>query len=196
MFTRGEERVGLLLERAASRLPFVDGKALRRTFEEVAGRLRELGRQRKVLVRALGWATANWLLDAGSLAVFVGAFGHWVNPDGLLVAYGLAYVLAVIPITPGGLGVVEATLTSLLVGFDTPRGIATLAVVGYRLINFWLPIPLGGLAYLSLQVEQGGYRSRRTEHVARRAEIDAEVARLESPMRWPWRKVPPNTSGS
>jgi len=92
--------------------------------------------------------------------VFVGAFGKWVNPDGILVAYGLANVLAVIPITPGGLGVVEATLTSLLVGFGAARGVATLGVVAYRLVNFWLPIPVGGLAYLSLQVERGGNSGR------------------------------------
>ena len=88
--------------------------------------------------------------------MFIGAFGRWVNPDGLLVAYGLANVLAVIPLTPGGLGVIEATLTSVLVGFGTPRGVATLGVVAYRLVNFWLPIPLGGVAYLSLQVNAGG----------------------------------------
>jgi hypothetical protein len=64
-------------------------------------------------------------------------------------------VLAAIPLTPGGLGVVEATLTLTLVGFNTTRAIATLGVVGYRLVNFWLPIPVGGLAYLSLQVDSG-----------------------------------------
>ncbi len=155
LFTRGEQWVGVRLERIAGRVPFVDGLALRRFFEEVAARLEEVGQQRRVLLRAVLWAGANWLLDAASLAVFVGAFGHWVNPDGLLVAYGLANVLAVIPITPGGLGVVEATLTSVLVGFGTPPGVATLGVVAYRLVNFWLPIPLGGLAYLSLQVKTG-----------------------------------------
>lgn len=160
LFTKGEERAAASLEHAARRIPFVDGAALRRTFEQIAERLQSLGNDRPLLVRAIGWAAANWLLDAASLAVFVGAFGKWVNPDGLLVAYGLANVLAAIPITPGGLGVVEATATSLLVGFDTPRGIATLGVIAYRLINFWLPIPVGGLAYLSLQV---GPR-RGTEH--------------------------------
>jgi uncharacterized membrane protein YbhN (UPF0104 family) len=55
--------------------------------------------------------------------------------------------------------VVEATLTSALVGFGTPRGVATLGVIAYRLVNFWLPIPLGGLAYLSLQVNTGGARA-------------------------------------
>lgn len=159
-FTRGGDRAGSALEHAASHLPFVDGKALRRSFDEVARRLENLAGNRRLLIRAIAWASANWLLDAGSLAVFVGAFGKWVNPDGILVAYGLANVLAVIPITPGGLGVVEATLTSLLVGFDTPRGVATLGVIVYRLVNFWLPIPLGGVAYLSLQVDRGSSDGR------------------------------------
>jgi uncharacterized protein (TIRG00374 family) len=160
LFTRGEHWVGGRLERVAGRVPFVDGAGLRHFFEDVAARLREVGRNRKVLIWAIVWAGANWLLDAGSLAVFVGAFGHWVDPDGILVAYGLANVLAAIPITPGGLGVIEATLTSVLVGFGTPRGVATLGVIAYRLVNFWLPIPLGGLAYLSLQVNTGASTTR------------------------------------
>lgn len=183
MFTRGEERVGLLLERTADRVPFVDGPALRRTFAQIAGRLQDLSHERPLLIRALLWATANWLLDAASLAVFVGAFGHWVNPDGLLVAYGLANVLAAIPITPGGLGIIEATLTSLLVGFGTARGVATLGVVGYRLINFWLPIPLGGLAYLSLQVDHGGPKGER------RARLGSIRSRLTAPLHWPSRRL-------
>ena len=156
LFTRGEHWVGARLERLAGKVPFVDGSAVRGFFEQVAARLQEIGQQRRVLVRAVLWAGANWLLDAASLAVFLGAFGHWANPDAILVAYGLANVLAVIPITPGGLGVIEATLTSVLVGFGTPRGVAITGVVAYRLVNFWLPIPLGGLAYLSLQVTPGG----------------------------------------
>lgn len=158
MFTKGSDRAGAALERAGSRLPFVDGRALRQTFERIAGRLQDLGQHRRLLIEGVTWATANWVLDAASLAVFVGAFGHWVNPDGLLVAYGLANVLAVIPITPGGLGVIEATLTSLLVGFGTARGVATLGVIAYRLVNFWLPIPVGGLAYLSLQVDRNNHQ--------------------------------------
>jgi uncharacterized protein (TIRG00374 family) len=189
-FTRGDERVGPTLERVAARIPFVDGVALRRTFVQIAGRLEQLGHERRLLVRAVLWATANWLLDAGSLLVFVGAFGHWVNPDGLLVAYGLANVLAAIPITPGGLGVVEATLTSIMVGFGTPRGAATLGVVGYRLINFWLPIPLGGLAYLSLQVDTGGPGSERRGRLANAGR------RVRALTQWPSRKVSHKTPGS
>jgi uncharacterized protein (TIRG00374 family) len=154
LFTHTQARVGAVLERVARPIPFVDGLALRSSFDRIAARLEQFEQQRGLLLRAGLWAAANWFLDAASLAVFVGAFGHWPNPDGLLVAFGLANVLAVLPITPGGLGIVEATLTSLLVGFGTPRGAATLGVIGYRLINFWLPIPLGGISYLSLQVDK------------------------------------------
>jgi uncharacterized protein (TIRG00374 family) len=168
VLTRGQERVGPLLERAAARVPFVDGEALRRSYATLADHLHELTHRRDSLIWAVVWAVLNWLFDAASLYVFVGAFGHWVNPDGLLVAYGLANVLAAIPLTPGGLGVVEATLTALLVGFGTPRGIALAGVLVYRLFQFWAPIPLGGLAYLSLQA------SRHQESRNHRIEADDE----------------------
>jgi uncharacterized protein (TIRG00374 family) len=167
LFSRGEVVADRVLGRVTRRLPFVDDVAVQSLFVRLSDRLRTLGHQRKVLARAVGWATANWLLDAASLYVFVGAFGHWVNPDGLLVAYGLANILAAIPLTPGGLGVVEATLTTALVGFDTTRVVAILGVVAYRLINFWLPIPVGGIAYLSLQVDPGDIRRSRRDRLRR-----------------------------
>ncbi len=180
--TRGELRMADALEATAARLPFVDAKALRGILLRLARRLNDLVAQPRVLIRVSGWAAANWLLDAASLWVFIGAFGQWVNPDGLLVAYGLAYVLAAIPITPGGLGVVEATLTSVLVGFGTTRGVATLGVVAYRLINFWLPIPLGGLAYFSLQVDP-------RDPARRRSLLASAGKKFGSVFRWPVRQA-------
>jgi uncharacterized protein (TIRG00374 family) len=164
--TRGDQWVGGLIERTAARFSFIRADMVRRLFDQIAARVKDLGAHRRMVVRATIWAAANWLFDAASLWVFVRAFGHAVNPDGLLVAYGLANVLAAIPLTPGGLGVIEATLTSALVGFDTTRAVAILGVVTYRLVNFWLPIPVGGLTYLSLQVDPGHTdRTTRIEHL-------------------------------
>jgi hypothetical protein len=139
----------------AARIPFVEEGAVGRLVHRLAARLRGLGQDRKLLARAVGWAAANWLLDAASLWVFVAAFGYRPPIDGVLVAFGLANVLAAIPLTPGGLGVIETVLTSTLVGFGAPPSVALLGVLSYRLVNFWLPIPLGGVTFLSLHVDPG-----------------------------------------
>ncbi len=104
-----------------------------------------------LLSRAGIWAAANWLLDAASLWVFLLAFGAHVSPIDVLVAYGLANILAVIPITPSGLGVVELTIVAVLTGFGVAGGAAAGGVLSWRLVNFWLPIPFGGASYLSLR---------------------------------------------
>jgi uncharacterized protein (TIRG00374 family) len=152
MATRGEDRVIGLSCRVAGRLPFVDADTVAGALRRVAEQLRTLMGQPRVLLKASFWAAANWILDMAALGVFLAAFGATVPIDGLVVAYGVAYVLAAIPITPGGLGVVEATLTALLVGFGVPRGEALVGVVAYRVANFWLPIPAGAAAYLALKV--------------------------------------------
>ena len=57
------------------------------------------------------------MFDAAALWVFLWAFGTTLNPINVIVAYGVAGVLAAIPITPGGLGLVETALPALLIGF-------------------------------------------------------------------------------
>jgi hypothetical protein len=66
--------------------------------------------------------------------------------------------------------VVEAVLTSTLIGFGTPKGVAILGVISYRLVNFWLPIPLGGAAYVSLRVDKSVDRRRAAGELRRLAE--------------------------
>jgi hypothetical protein len=53
-----------------------------------------------------------------------------------------------IPLTPGGLGFVETGLTGLLVLAGVGGQQAIVATLAYRLISFWLPLPLGGVAAL------------------------------------------------
>jgi uncharacterized protein (TIRG00374 family) len=165
--TRGEERMVDLVCRGAGRVPFLDGESLAGGLRRVAGRLRSLAGDPRLVARAAGWAAANWLLDAASLGMFVAAFGGHPPLDGLVISFGLANVLAAVPITPGGLGIVEATLTAGLVGFGVPSGEALLGVVSYRLVNFWLPIPLGAAAYLSLKIGDAAERRRARDELER-----------------------------
>ena len=49
-----------------------------------------------------------------------------------------------------------------LVSFGVTRNVATLGVLGWRLVNFWMPIPAGAIAYASLKVPRGaGLRAMR-----------------------------------
>jgi uncharacterized protein (TIRG00374 family) len=164
----------------ARHAPFLDEDNVDGLIHRLAARLVMLLADRRRLLSAVRWAAADWLLDAASLEVFVWAFGHRPGVVGLLVSYGLANVLAAIPITPGGLGIVEAVLTSTLVGFGTARGIAILGVISYRLVSFWLPIPFGGVAYLSLRARLAA-RERR-EELARLANEAALAA--DRPVEW------------
>jgi uncharacterized protein (TIRG00374 family) len=177
LLTRGEARASKILRAVARHVPFLDENRTHRLVHRLAGRLRALGHDRSVLFRAIGWATANWLLDAASLWVFIAAFGHRSNVVGLLVSYGLAQVLAAIPLTPGGLGVVEATLTATLVGFGVPKQLAILGVISWRLFNFWLPIPAGGLSYLSLHRPASKAPASALGDVATRAAEESEDIR-------------------
>jgi uncharacterized protein (TIRG00374 family) len=152
LLTRGEKQASNLLHKLASKLPLVKPETITAQVQKVADRMKVLSKSPLLLYRAGVWAAANWLLDAASLWVFLFAFGAHIDPIDVLVAYGLANILAVIPLTPGGLGVIELTTVSVLTGFGVPAGEATAGVLCWRLVNFWLPIPFGGAAYLSLRL--------------------------------------------
>ncbi|MCU1345815.1 MAG: hypothetical protein JWL70_2081, partial [Acidimicrobiia bacterium] len=107
---------------------------------------------RELLVRVLLWSLANWLLDAAALWVFLRAFGGSVRPDSLIVAFGVANVAAALPIMPGGLLIVEGLLATMLAFFGVNRAVWSLGIPAYRVAQYWLPIPLGAIMYLSLRV--------------------------------------------
>ena len=83
------------------------------------------------------------------------AFGRLLNPVELFAAYGIANVAGALPVTPAGLGIIDSVAPLLLVSFGITRSVATLGVLGWRLVNFWLPIPAGAAAYVSLKVPRG-----------------------------------------
>lgn len=160
LLMEGRDRAERVLRSIARKLPYVQEETASRFVHQLADRLHELAQQPELIKRGVLWAAANWLLDAAALWVFLRAFGASVNPINLVVAFGVAGVLAAIPITPGGLGVVEAAIAPMLVGFGVPADAATIGVLCWRFAQFWLPIPLGGLAYLSLKLGTLGRQRR------------------------------------
>jgi len=97
---------------------------------------------------ALPFAAGNWLLDYGALLAALAAVGVRPRASLVLVAYVVAALLGMIPITPGGLGFVEVGLAATLTLAGVGAADATLATLAYRLVAFWMPIPAGGVAYV------------------------------------------------
>jgi uncharacterized protein (TIRG00374 family) len=94
----------------------------------------------------VGWGSANWLLDCACFAFSFLAVGADIPWEGLLLAYGAGQLAANLPITPGGLGAVEGSITIALVAFGGDRTATVEAVVIYRLISFWAELVIGWAA--------------------------------------------------
>ena len=97
--------------------------------------------------RSLGAAAASRMLDYAALVAALHAVGAEIRPARVLLAYVVAMALGMVPITPGGLGIVEAGLTTWLVLSGVDAQAAVVATLLYRLASYWLPIPLGALAW-------------------------------------------------
>ncbi|MDG2114662.1 MAG: lysylphosphatidylglycerol synthase transmembrane domain-containing protein [Actinomycetota bacterium] len=161
---------------AARILPKTEPESLIRLLDDQSARLRRLTARIGTLSRATAWSALNWLLDAAALWIFLWAFGASPGPVAVLAAFAVANVAALVPITPGGLGVVELALTAVLVGFGAPADSVILGVAAYRVFNYWLPIPASPVAYLALRYAQAGQPSSRADA------LDVEPAPTHAPM--------------
>jgi uncharacterized protein (TIRG00374 family) len=105
---------------------------------------RTLGERWKMALTA---AVGKSLFDYLALVASLYAVQAEPNPSLVLLAYVAGSFLGMIPLTPGGLGFVEAGLTGMLVLAGVDAGPAAVATLTYRLVSFWLPLPAGVVAY-------------------------------------------------
>ena len=127
-------------------------RVLRRNVTDLPGRV---ARERRLVLAAVGarwWiallaAVGRWLFDYLVLVAALAAVESTPNASAVLLAFVVASVLGMIPITPGGLGFVEAGLVGTLALAGVGAATATVATLVYRLATFWLPLPAGLGAY-------------------------------------------------
>jgi uncharacterized membrane protein YbhN (UPF0104 family) len=121
-----------------------------------------------------GTAEALKILRSGNARVLAGSIGYWAFDNAVLWAtfhaFGLSPPLTVIlmgyligqlggllPI-PGGIGGIDGGLIGTLIVYGAPAAGTAAAVLAYRVILFWLPLIVGGIAFIALRRDMpGGY---------------------------------------
>jgi uncharacterized protein (TIRG00374 family) len=98
-------------------------------------------------------------LDYSALLAALRATGARPNPSLVLLAYAATAVIALVPITPGGIGIVEASLSGLLVLAGVPGASAIVATLAFRLVTYWLPTMGGGVSYFLFRRRYGPIQS-------------------------------------
>lgn len=155
-FDRPLRAFGRGLERVMSPL-------YRRFHKENPPTVEGVVRQRNEITSALGakWqqalmaAVGKWLFDYLALVSALYAVGARPRLSLVLLAYGVGAVAGMIPITPGGLGFVEAGLVGTLALAGIGGDQALLATLAYRIASYWLPMLAGLGAWIAFRRRYG-----------------------------------------
>ena len=125
---------------------------------------------------AVAGALGFWAANIGILWASFEAYGGDV-PFGVMVqGFFIGMAANLIPSPAGGVGSVDAGMIAAFVLFDIPTATVFAAVLTYRVIAFWLPIPLGIVAYIQLRstVAQWEEEDRRTTYTSK-SKVTAEA---------------------
>jgi putative heme transporter len=148
--------------------------------------------------RIVGWGTLNWLTDCACFAMMFLAIHAPIPWKGLLLAYGAGQLAANLPVTPGGLGVVEGSITIALVAFGGSEATTPYAVLLYRIISFWFILVIGWLflGQLALQVRRGRWQRQAMATEVEAGPVAYEPAPALSSPPTPALSGPASTPGS
>jgi uncharacterized protein (TIRG00374 family) len=116
---------------------------------------------------AVGGAVGFWAANIGILWAAFEAFGGDVPFAVLVQGFFVGLAANLIPSPAGGVGSVDAGMIGAFVLFDIPSSIVFPAVLTYRVIAFWLPIPPGIVAFFQLRGTVAEWERERNQKPAR-----------------------------
>lgn len=145
-FARILNRIGRILK--VGRIPLEKIPDYVQKFYDAA---KMLARNRQLQINAALGAVLFWSGDILCLYFSLLGFGYAAHLPIVIFAYAAARILSLISFIPGGLGITEGTLALIFIGFGIPASTALAAVLIFRLISFWLPVPVGAASFISLR---------------------------------------------
>ncbi|MBI4329999.1 MAG: flippase-like domain-containing protein [Chloroflexi bacterium] len=127
---------------------FCDMNKVRLGVEDIYASLEQTKKRKMFLPIAFLAAIMYHLAGVGCLYFVFLSLGYSPPWGALLLGYFLP--MFSVMVTPGGLGLFEGLMSAIYLLYQFPRSETLMAVLIYRFLSFWLPIPLGFLSYLSL----------------------------------------------
>jgi uncharacterized protein (TIRG00374 family) len=95
----------------------------------------------------LFWAFMVSVAEVMTIYTVYAAFGYWVNPGGVIIAYAVANFAGLISVLPGGIGIYEALMTATLAAVGIPPAVSLPVTITYRVLNMGLQLPIGYYYY-------------------------------------------------
>jgi uncharacterized protein (TIRG00374 family) len=121
------------------------------TINQVLPQLLQMAQHPRKLAQGIGGTLLLSAAYIGCLSICVRALGGSVPIASIAVVYLTGSAIGSLVPTPGGLGAVEAALSAGLTAAGLPGAAAVSSVLLYRLLTFWLPVPIGWLALRHLE---------------------------------------------
>jgi hypothetical protein len=130
---------------------------VQRVFNELHENYLVIRQNLDLLKRPLFYALGANLTEVLTIYSVYVAFGHWVNPGAIIIAYAIANFAGLISVLPGGVGIYEALTTAVLVTAGVPAGLGISATVMYRILSMSLQIPPGYYFYYKFMHAKSGH---------------------------------------
>lgn len=122
--------------------------------QEVHDSIKTLQRKFKALWLPVVHVILLEAIDILTLYYLFLEFKYPIYPGALITLYSVGVLFSLISITPSGLGIVEATMILVATGLGVPIELATVVIIGYRIVTFWLPFVSGYFGFRKFQKEK------------------------------------------
>jgi uncharacterized protein (TIRG00374 family) len=119
----------------------------KKVFNELHEHYKEIKSNFSELKKPLLFALFANLSEILAIYVVYIAFGQWVNPGAIIIAYAVANFAGLISVLPGGVGIYEALMTAVLAASGIPPSLSLPVTIMYRIINMSIQLPPGYFFY-------------------------------------------------
>jgi hypothetical protein len=117
------------------------------TFYELHDNYMVLRKDLRQLKKPLAYALLANATEILTIYAVYMAFGQFINPGAIIIAYAVSNFAGLISVLPGGIGIYEALMTATLAAAGIPAALSLPVTVMYRILNSLIQLPPGAYFY-------------------------------------------------